>query len=147
MLRAFSLWFPLCCLFCLTSLPVALAGPDTRHCAEVAGIEHPKRLVAFVARLQKAVRDSDKAAVIAMMDDDYPVEYSGNGGEGHVADAEDFLKQYDTIMTQELRDGLLELKSDDIMCFREGAFLAGDTQKRLFATEGSDGKITYSLRP
>lgn len=127
--------------------PAGAAGPDAKHCAAVAGIKHPKELVAFVGRLQKAVRDGDRAAVIAMMDGDYPVEFSGNNGEVHIADAEDFLKRYESIMTQGLRDGLLGLKSGDIMCFREGAFLSGDAYKRLFATEESNGKITYYFRP
>lgn len=121
-------------------------GPTREECAK-AGIDHPQKLVAFVTNLQKAVRDNDKAAVIDMMDASYPFEISVAGKELAIKDAGDFNKHYATVMTKSLRAYLLQLKMDDITCFREGAFLSSDDDKRMFAMEARDGNFSYYFRP
>lgn len=91
------------CSFGLTITQAHAQGPSRSECVKV-GLKSCETLKVFVAGLRKAVAENDKAAVAAMIE--YPIEIQlGNGLE--ITDKDQFVKNYDTIMTKAVRDAIL----------------------------------------
>ncbi|MBI4958345.1 MAG: hypothetical protein HY915_02490 [Desulfovibrio sp.] len=92
------------CSFGLTVPRTAQAqGPSRSECARV-GLKSCEALKVFVASLRKAVAENDKAAVAAMIE--YPIEIQLKNGL-EIKDKDQFVKNYDTIMTKAVRDAIL----------------------------------------
>lgn len=131
---------PVLVLFLL--MPAALAFGFTKEECAKAGITHPKKLVTFVAGLQRAVRQGDKVTVAGMMR--YPFWAPlGDAADIEIKSPDVFLKQYDAIMTKAMQESLLRLQADDIIFNRAGALLGGDNARQLWALESANTIQAY----
>jgi len=102
----------------------ALAENDYSVC----GVDNSALVVPFIASLQKAVAAGDKAAVAAMVS--YPIVLTVDGQEVEVADTDGFLKLYDKVITQFVKDGIARqgLGDEDIFFNQNGIMVAPEGQ-------------------
>lgn len=70
---------------------------------EVAGIEHPQEFEAFFTNLQKLVADGDTTVAEFVS---YPINVNLNGKKTEIKSKDEFIKQYDQILTQQVKDGV-----------------------------------------
>ncbi|MFP3392567.1 hypothetical protein [Brevibacillus sp. SIMBA_040] len=73
---------------------------------EVAGITNPAAFEAFFGQLQQAVKRGDKNKVAKHVK--YPLRVNKEGASRFVHDEEQFLTEYDQIMTGNVRQALLQ---------------------------------------
>ncbi len=129
-------------------LVLALAGaaraeaPTPEECA-LAGIKNPAQLTSFIANLQKAVKNGDKAAVATVVD--YPIEVKLGGASRRIEAKAACIENYDAIMTKAVRDAVLTQNMGDIFINRKGVMLtdgAGEGRIWLAVVSGSLRIIT-----
>lgn len=91
------------------------------------GIKDASQVPKFVASLQKALAADDKNAVAGLVS--YPIMVSVGGQDLDVEDKAAFLRQYDRIITQAIKQNILAQPLDDIFVNKQGVMV------------GSDGKV------
>lgn len=108
----------------LTAVPA-----DCRDKADYSfiGIKDASRVPKFVASLQKAVAADDKDAVAGLVS--YPLMVSVGGQDLEVEDKAAFVRQYDQIITKDIKQNILAQRLDDIFVNKQGVMV------------GSDGKV------
>jgi len=112
------------------------AGPSKSECA-LAGIRNPAQLESFLNKLRQAVAAGDKAAVAALAD--YPLQVNPEGDTLSIESKDDFIGQYDAIMTPKVREAALGQKLDGIFINKRGVMLTdSDGDQRLLLL--GDGK-------
>ncbi|MDN4091931.1 hypothetical protein P4U99_18585 [Brevibacillus agri] len=72
---------------------------------EVAGITDPVAFEAFFDKLQEAVKAGNKAQVARMVQ--YPLRINKDGGSRYVQNEQQFLAEYDEIVTPKVKEALL----------------------------------------
>jgi len=92
-------------LFSLSLAAAACAEPLTKADLASTGLKDPKKVVAFVAALRKAVTSADKAAVAAAVE--YPIEIQAKESRSITTPAE-FVQNYDAIMTKSVCSAILD---------------------------------------
>ncbi len=118
------------------------AGPSKSECA-LAGIKTPAQLGAFLTKLREAVAAGDKAAVAALAD--YPLQVIRDSDDISIESKEDFIKQYDALMTPKVKEAALAQKLDGIFINKQGVMMTdveGNDRLRLMG----DGKNVLITR-
>ncbi|TVX93630.1 hypothetical protein [Paenibacillus agilis] len=88
---------------------------------EVAGIDDPAAFVQFLSDLKKEVAANNKKAVAGMID--YPLNVNKNGKTTKIKTKQQFIKQYNKIMTKEVKQKLLAQKADRVFVNAEGVMI------------------------
>ncbi len=115
------------------------AGPTKEECA-LAGFDNPAQLTAMVTKLKKAVENGDQAAMAATVD--YPITVTLGGAERDIENQDDFIKNYDAIMSKPVQEAVLHQKLEDIFINRQGAMLTdGAGQGRIWLMNSKIIKI------
>lgn len=118
----------------LTGATHAAGGPSKKEYAS-AGINSPAQLTSFIKTLQEAIKKSDKSAVAATVD--FPLtEVNLNGKERSIENKDEFIANYDAIMTEEVKDAVLKVKMKDIYVNDKRVMLPG---------VGDDGRVRFWL--
>ena len=118
------------------------AGPSKSECA-LAGIKTPAQLDTFLTKLREAVTAGDKAAVAALVD--YPLQVIRASEDITIESKEDFIKQYDDVMTPKVKEAAMTQKLDGIFINKQGVMMTdvgGDDRLRLMG----DGKNVLITR-
>ena len=86
--------------------------PDSQSTTlDMAGIETPEAAMAFIAKLQAALKDGDKQAIAAVIK--YPLNIYDNGKVKETfTTAESVLKGFSALFTPAVRQAILCTKSD-----------------------------------
>jgi hypothetical protein len=108
----------------LTAMPAAGQAKEDYSCI---GIRDASQVPKFVASLQKALAADDRNAVAGLVS--YPLVVSAGGQDLEIADQAAFVRQYDRIITEDIKRNILEQRLDDIFVNRQGVMV------------GSDGKV------
>jgi hypothetical protein len=86
------------------------------------------------------VENRDQAAVAAMVD--YPITVTMGGAERDIENQDDFIKNYDAIMSKPVQEAVLHQKLEDIFINRQGATLTdGAGQGRIWLMNSKIIKI------
>ena len=91
------------------------------------GIKDAAQVPKFVASLQKALAADDKNAVAGLVS--YPLMVSLGGQDLEVADKAAFVRDYDRIITKEIKQNILAQPLGDIFVNKQGVMV------------GTDGKV------
>lgn len=67
----------------------------------IAGFDDPKEFEDFFKKLQRLIKEDDRASVARYVS--YPLKYSSNGTEYSVVNKEEFIEKYDTIITEQVK--------------------------------------------
>jgi hypothetical protein len=127
MIRKLQLILALALMLGLTLTGTAgAAGPTQEECDE-GGFDSPAKLISLITNLQKAVKDGDQAAVAALVD--YPIMVFQGKSEREIANEAEFIKDYDSIMTQPVRDAVLSFKMKDYLINRQGLSMSDSAGK------------------
>ena len=121
----------LCCLALVLLLAAGLTAVPTdcraREDYSFIGIKDASQVPKFVASLQKALAAEDKDAVAGLVS--YPLRVSVGGQDLEVADKAAFVRQYDQIITKDIKQNILAQRLNDIFVNKQGVMV------------GSDGKV------
>lgn len=107
-------------------LAVPMDGQAKQDYAFV-GIKDAAQVPKFVASLQKALAADDKNAVAGLVS--YPLMVSLGGQDLEIADKAAFVRDYDRIMTKEIKHNILAQPLGDIFVNKQGVMV------------GTDGKV------
>ena len=107
------------------------SGPTKEECA-LAGIKSPAQLNRYLSRLRKAIKNNDKNAVAKLID--YPINIRTNDGKDElpIENAAEFVKKYDTIITQAVRKAVL----DKPFFNRQGVMLSNEHAMLILNSDG-----------
>jgi len=117
-----------CCLALALSGPAVAIGADYG----VAGIDDPQQVTAFVADLQRAVREGDKAAIAALVD--YPLKARVEGKTRTIKDKAAFIKDYNAIMTMAVQAAVADQNPAALFANSQG-LMFGNGQVWIGLTE------------
>lgn len=110
------------------------AGPSKQEYAS-AGIKNPAQLTSFFKTLQEAIKKNDKSAVAAAVD--YPLtEVSLDGKDSSIKNKDEFIANYDAIMTKQVKDAVLKVNMKDLYVTDKRVMLPGF---------GADGRVRFWL--
>lgn len=114
-------------LFLAVGLLAAPTDGQAKEDYSFIGIKDAAQVPKFVASLQKALAADDKNAVAALVS--YPLMVSLGGQDLEVADKAAFVRDYDRIITKEIKQNILAQPLGDIFVNKQGVMV------------GTDGKV------
>lgn len=88
---------------------------------EVAGITNPAAFEAFFAKLQDAVKKDDAKEVAKYVR--YPLRVNKDGKSRFIQDEQQFLEEYDRIITGKVKEALLHQKIADAFVNDQGVMV------------------------
>ncbi|OPA75279.1 hypothetical protein BVG16_22035 [Paenibacillus selenitireducens] len=88
---------------------------------EVAGIDDPAALHKYIGKLQQAVAKNNRKAVAALMS--YPLQVNKQGKSKLIQSKKQFMKNYDHIMTSQVKKKLLAQQLDQLFVNSEGVMI------------------------
>ncbi len=116
-----------CCLVAghtgiVASMPIT-HGQEPANRYEVAGITDPKAFEAFYGKLQKWVGSGNKSAIAHQVQ--YPLRVNREGQSRFIAGEKQFLAEYDQIMTEKVKQALLQQEVKDTFVNYQGVMVGG----------------------
>ncbi|KHK02410.1 hypothetical protein NY78_2168 [Desulfovibrio sp. TomC] len=114
-------------LFLAAGLTAVPADCQAKADYAFIGIKDASQVPKFVASLQKALAADDRNAVAGLVS--YPLMVSAGGQDLEVEDKAAFLRHYDRIITEAIKQNILAQRLDDIFVNKQGVMV------------GSDGKV------
>ncbi|MGF9907781.1 hypothetical protein [Brevibacillus porteri] len=88
---------------------------------EVAGITNAGAFEAFFGKLQEAVKKNDKTEVAKHIR--YPLRVNKDGKSHFIRDEQQFLEEYDRIMTEKVKEAFLQQKVTDAFVNDQGVMV------------------------
>ncbi|BAH43125.1 hypothetical protein BBR47_21480 [Brevibacillus brevis NBRC 100599] len=88
---------------------------------EVAGITNAGAFEAFFEKLQEAVKNSDKTEVAKHVR--YPLRVNKDGKSQFIRDEQQFLEEYNRIMTEKVKEAFLQQKVTDTFVNDQGVMV------------------------
>ncbi|MFC5648221.1 hypothetical protein ACFPYJ_03640 [Paenibacillus solisilvae] len=97
------------------------SDPQKGNPYETAGIADPQAFDAMFDALKTAVANGDKNAAAAYIL--YPLRVNGTGSALKIANKEEFLKQYDEIFTEPIKQALAKQTKDSLFVNYQGVMV------------------------
>ncbi|MBM7566858.1 hypothetical protein [Paenibacillus sacheonensis] len=88
---------------------------------EVAGIENPQAFIDVFDTVKTAIAQGDKAEVANRIL--YPLRVNGPSGSEKIQTRGDFVKRYDAIITQPIKDAIARQSSDNLFVNYQGVMV------------------------
>ncbi|MGF7049986.1 hypothetical protein J2T13_004509 [Paenibacillus sp. DS2015] len=98
-------------------------GVTTTNRYEVAGIDYPQEFESFFSKVQKRVADGNKSGVAELVN--YPINVNSNGKTAIIKTKQQFINEYDQIMTDQVKKALKNQKVQNTFVNYKGV-MVGD---------------------
>ncbi|MHA6529310.1 hypothetical protein [Paenibacillus sp. BAC0078] len=125
-----------------TSTPASVTSSDSKNPYEVAGINDPAEFTVYFAKLQKAVKDNKPAEVADLIA--YPMNLIKDNKKYVIYNKDEFIKKYDRIFTNLVREKLLAQKVDKLFVNYQG-IMVGDGDLWIGERNNKLGVITVNV--
>lgn len=99
------------------------SGPSNEFVnrCEVTGITSDARLFAFLRRIQRAVKSSDKQKISRMLN--YPIQVNVEKHQKWINGPKEFLANYDLIFNETVKTAVLSQKEASLFCNQKGVMI------------------------
>ncbi len=118
----------------------AFDNEDSNNPYYVAGFDDPLEFEESFIKLQHLIKEDDRASVARYVS--YPLDYSSNGTEYSVANKEEFIEKYDTIITDKVKASFSNQSIEQLFVNSYGVSV-GNGEVWISMIEGAEEK--YSI--
>jgi len=123
-----------------TPAPVADSSVHHKNPYSNAGIDNPKLVTDYLAKLQAAVKGNKTSDVAALMR--YPLSVNDNGISSTVKSKQEFVKSYSSIFTSSVRANILAQKADKLFSNQNGVSIGEGT---LWLSQFDNAVSVYAI--